>query len=141
MATAVLPALTGQNQTSQRRGVPAPHRSKQTKVNDGVTFEKFYDTYCKNLKQAEQDRETYKKKAPKWKGPEDDDFDAAEKGLLIMDDSDPNVFVRCRRLRQFATWTIKEVKDPKDRVYIAKGISLSHNLKSRTNTVQHLSPN
>jgi hypothetical protein len=100
MATAIPAAPTGQNQVSQRRGMPAQHRSTQAKVNDGANFETFYDTSCKNLKKAEQDRETKKKKAPKWKGPEDDNFDAAEEGLLIMDDSDPNVFVRCRRLRQ-----------------------------------------
>lgn len=141
MATAVLPAPTGQNQISRGKKESAPRRLKQATLDDGVTFEKFYDTYCTNLKKAEQDRETYKKKATKWDGPGDDDFDAAEKGLLIMDDSDPNVFVRCRRLRQFARWTMEQVKDPEDKVYISKGISLSHNLKPRTNTVQHLPPN
>jgi hypothetical protein len=141
MATAILPAPTGQNQISSGRGVPAPHRSMQAKVDDGVDFEKFYNTYCKNLKKAEEERDEYKKKTPKWKGPEDDNFEAAEKGLLIMDDSDPNVFVRCRRLRQFAKWTREQVKDPQDQAYIAKGILPLHNLKSRTNTVQHLPPN
>jgi hypothetical protein len=39
----------------------------QAKVDNGVDFEKFYNTYCKNLKKAEEERDEYKRKTSKWK--------------------------------------------------------------------------
>jgi hypothetical protein len=65
-----------------------------------LTSKRFTTLIAKISKKQSKTEKLIKQNAPKWKGPEDDNFDAAEKGLLIMDDSDPNVFVRCPRLLQ-----------------------------------------
>jgi ubiquinone biosynthesis protein Coq4 len=65
-----------------------------------LTSKRFTTLIAKISEKQSKTEKLTKKKAPKWKGPEDDNFDTAEKGILIMDDSYPNVFVRCRRLRQ-----------------------------------------
>lgn len=128
MATAVLARPKGLQQVAQKRTKSAPRRSKGKNPDDGVTFDTFYKTYCTGLKEAEKSREAHKAQVQNWKSPDDDDFDSAEKGLLIMDDSDPNVFVRCQRLRQFATWIKDKVDNEDDQIYMAKGIQILYGL-------------
>lgn len=129
MTTAVLPALTSSDPVSHGRTAPGPNRPKQGDGNDELTFETFYEKYCKDLKQADIERNAYRKDHPEWKGVHSDDYEAAEKGILLMDASDLNVFVRCRRLRTFATWALKKVENPDDKEYIKQGKSLSQPLR------------
>jgi hypothetical protein len=122
MATAVLATSSGSHQVARRGKLSVSSGPKSSGNDDGITFERFYDEYCTKLKLEDEKREAYKANHPEWKSVEDDEFGAAQKGLLIMDDSDKNVFVRCRRLRLFAEWAMKKVEDPEEKAYISNGI-------------------
>lgn len=103
-------------------------------------FQQFYRTYCTELREADVKREAYKKEHPEWKSVFDDEFPHPEKGLLAMSTGDPNGHVRVRRLRDFASFIVLEVKDNNDKIFITQGeFTKEMSSKFPTNAYQHSS--